>query len=190
MAIARIAAPFIVSELGVNSSAVQKAAVTEAASMAWPANSFVYTSGTGASVVLNACASDATACYGLCPDSAVGSGSSVVPNRLFGTQHYPFDCRDRVIEINAVGSSASGANIGTTNGVTWAGGGTGGVALAPGQQYGLIVPTSGTYVGVNFLDVTETTAKMFEILSLAPGQATTDNNPRVWVKILEAMTQL
>lgn len=188
MAIATITQPFIRME-GQGAVAVQKDAVTEAASQTWLAGSLVYTSGTGASVVLNGLASAGTVIYGQSPDSAVGSGASVPPSRLFGTLHYPFDVRDRILEINIANTSASGAQTGTTSGVTWAGGGTSGVALAPGQQYGVVVPTSGSYAGMQFMDVTNTTQKLFEIVALAPGQATTDNNPRVWVKVIPTVLQ-
>lgn len=189
MAIARIAMPEIRMEHGSNSPAVQKDPVTEAGSSSWLAGSLCYTSGTGASTVLNVVATDGVLCYGQSPDSAVGTGLSTPPNRLFGTQHYCFDLRDRIIEINVANSSASGAQTGTSSGVTWAGGGTGGVALAPGQQYGLIKPTSGTYEKYQFIDVSDTTNLLFEIVALAPGQSVNDNNPRVWAKIIPTKIQ-
>lgn len=190
--IAAIAMPFIRFEHGSNSPAVQKDKVLEAASQSFLAGALLYTSGTGASTVIQRCASDAVLVYGMAARNAFTATSGALtlpPLSLDGAFHYPFDLRDRIIEINAAGSSASGANIGTTNGVTWAGGGTGGVALAPGQQYGIITPTSGTYSGMQFLDVTETTAKLFEIVGLAPNQATTDNNPRLWVRIISTCFQ-
>lgn len=182
---------------------VQKGPYTEASSQTWLAFSLVQLTGTGASVVLQRCAADATAVAGLAPQAAVGTASNAnllkPPFALFGTSHYPFDLRDVILEVTISNASLSGANIGA-NGVTWAGGGTSGVALAPGQQYGLITLTSGTYSGYQFLDVTETTAKIFEIVALAPwaatntpggrvAQATTDNNPRVWVKMMPASLQ-
>lgn len=185
--------PFIRMEHGSNSPCVQKDPVPEAGSSVWLAGTLCYTSGTGASTVLNKCASDAVLCYGQSPDAAKGVAATSVllepPRALFGLNHYCFDVRDRIIEINISNASASGANIGLTTGVTWAGGGTNGVALAPGQQYGLITPTSGTYLDYQMLDVTDTTNLLFEIVALAPGQATTDNNPRVWVKIIPTKIQ-
>lgn len=184
--------PFIRFEHGSNSPAVQKDKVLEAASQSFLAGALLYTSGTGASTVIQRCASDAVLVYGMAARNAFTATSGVLtlpPNSLDGAYHYPFDVRDRIIEINISNSSASGAQTGTTSGVTWAGGGTGGVALAPGQQYGIITHTSGTYSGMQFLDVSETTAKVFEIVGLAPDQATTDNNPRVWVKVIPACIQ-
>lgn len=175
-----------------NSQTVQKDPVTEANTQAWLAHSFVQTSGTGAAVALQRCASAATAIYGFSVDAAKGTGTAAAlltpPFTLFGLLHYCFDPRDRIFEINATNGSASGANIGAT-GVTYAGGGTGGVALAVGQQYGILTMTSGTYSGYQTLDVTNTTQKVFEIVALAPGQLTTDNNPRLWVKVIASVIQ-
>lgn len=192
MAIARIAQPSIYQEHGSNSPAAQKDPITEAASQSFTDGHLLYTSGTGASTVIQKCASDAVLCYGMAArDAYTATTGSVVqpPNSIHGAKHYPFDVRDRIIEINISNSSASGAQTGTTSGVTWAGGGTGGVALAPGQQYGLITHTSGTYSGQQFLDVSDTTNLLFEIVGLSPNQETTDNNPRVLVKIIPTKIQ-
>lgn len=190
MAIARIAMPEIREE-GQGAIAVQKDPIAEGTTQTWLANSLVYTSGTGASVVLNKCATDAVLCFGLAPQAAVGSGTAtalvVPPNYLFGRNHYPFDVRDRIIEMNIVGTIGT---MGTTSGAAWDGTGTSGVALAPGQQYAILCPTSGTYNGFQFVDVTDTTNKLVEIVALAPNQATSDNNPRVWVKIINDGTKL
>lgn len=180
-----------------NADGVMKDPLPEAAGQTWLKNSLVQVVGTGAAAALQRCAADAILVYGQAPQQALGTTSPAIllqpPQALFGLNHYPFDLLGRVLEINASNGSLSGANIGA-NGVTWAGGGTGGVALAPGQQYGLITLTSGTYSGYQMLDVTETTAKMFEIVALAPQvagvtQAVTDNNPRLWVKIILACLQ-
>lgn len=190
MAIAAlIAAPYIRQEDGANEPSVQKDPQMEASSQAWIAGALVYTSGTGASVVLNELATAGTLIYGQSPDSAVGSGDTKPPNRLFGLLHYCYDVRNRIIEINIASATATSSTIGTTSGVTWAGGGTNGVALAVGQQYGVMNPTSGTYKGVQFLDVNNTTQKLFEIVALPPGVATTDNNPRIWVRAITTILQ-
>lgn len=174
---------------GLGAVAVQKDAVVEASSQTWLAGALCYTTAALGVVSLNGVISAGTVIYGQSPDSAVGSGASTPPSRLFGLNHFCFDVRDRILEINIANTSASGANTGGANGVTWAGGGTSGVALAPGQQYGIVVPTSGTYQGYQFLDVTNTSQKLFEIVALAPNQAITDNNPRVWVKVISTVIQ-
>lgn len=170
---------------------VMKDPVVEASSQAWPKSSFVYTSGTGASVVLNGLATAGTVIYGLAPAVAVGTGAVTPPNTLFGTTHYPFDVRERIIAMNISGSQAT---IGTTSGATWTGSGTNGVALAAGQQYGVLVPTSGTYKGLGFVDVSNTTQKLFEIVAIFPSTgsatiATSDNNTRVLVKVIPTVIQ-
>lgn len=172
---------------------ITKEKLKEAASQSWLAGALVQVTGTGASAKLQRCAADATACYGMAPQAARGSGVLTPPDALFRDFHYPYDLDDCIIEINASNGSLSGANIGA-NGVTFAGGGTGGVALAPGQQYGIITLTSGTYSGYQLLDVTETSSKLFEIVRLAPNngsalQTVDDNNPRLWVRILRSALQ-
>lgn len=187
---AKIAAPFIIQEHGSNEPTVQKDAVPEnGTSQIWLQGALVYTSGTGASVVLNELATAGTVVYGQSPDAAKGTGSLLPPDALFGANHFCFDLRDRILEINVASSTAGIAAIGTANGVTWAGGGTNGVALAPGQQYGVINPTSGVYKGKQMIDVNNTTQKVFEIVALAPNQATTDNNPRVWARLITTAIQ-
>lgn len=191
MAIASfIGAPFIRKEHGSNEPAVQKDAVPEnGTTQVWLQDALVYTSGTGASTVLNELATAGTVIYGQSPDAAKGTGDLNPPNALFGANHFCFDLEDRILEMNIASSTAGIGTIGTVNGVTWAGGGTNGVALAPGQQYGVINPTTGPYKGKQMVDVNNTTQKLFTIVALAPNQATTDNNPRVYVKVIPTVIQ-
>ncbi len=195
MAIARIAQPFIIQEGQSNSPCVQKDAVPEIAASNWLAGSLVFTSGVGAAVVLNVVPTAGTLVYGQSPDAAKVSTTPAEllkpPFALFGLNHFPFDLRDRIVEVNAVSGTAGNAVIGTANGVTWAGGGTNGVALAPAQKYGLFRASAGTYNLMQFLDVNNTVAaqQIFEIVALAPNQSVNDNNPRVWTKIVEDKIQ-
>lgn len=198
MALIPISMPFIREESGSNHPTVQKDALPEAGSSSWLKGTLVYTSGTGASTVLNKLATAGTVIYGQSPDVSHTSGTGNWPDAPFGLNHYPFDLRDRILEINISGSQGT---IGTTSGATWAGGGTNGVALAPGQQYGVLTPTSGVYQNYQLLDVSNTTQKVFEIVALAPGgpnlggtsfsstQSVNDNNPRVWVKVIPGVLQ-
>lgn len=193
MAISAIAMPFIRMEGGNNEPCVQKDAVAEAAAQTWLKDTLVYLTSAAGVPVLNKVVSSGILVYGQSPDPSVGTGGvSTPPTKLFGTNHFCFDVRDRIIEINAAAGTAGGAGgtgIGTTAGVTWAGGGTGGVALAAGQQYGIYVPASGTYANYQFLDVQNTGTLLFEVVALAPGQAITDNNPRIWVKVIPTKIQ-
>jgi len=196
MAIAAISMPFIRMEGGNNEPCVQKDAVAEAAAQTWLKDSLVYiVVGAGGVPTLNKVATGGVLVYGQSPDPSVGTGLSTPPTKLFGTNHFAFDVRDRIIEINIASATAgggTGAQIGTANGVTWAGGGTNGVGaggMGPGQQYGIYVPTSGTYNNYQFLDVNNVATPLFEIVSLAPGMGVNDNNPRVWVKIIPTKIQ-
>lgn len=198
MALIGIQMPFIRQE---DRICVQKDAVPEAATQTWLAGSLVFTSGTGASVVLTKAATAQPLIYGQSPDASKGSATSAEllrpPFALFGLNHFCFDLRDRILEINISNDSASGATLGTANGPTWAGGGTNGVALAPGFFGRIVTPTSGTYVNYQFFDVGATVpasatlvaTHIFEVIALAPGQSVNDNNPRIYVKVIEARIQ-
>lgn len=169
---------------------VQKDPIIEKASTSWFAGSFVVRTGTDVNVVLEPVITDGVLVYGQSPDAAFGtSAAPTPPTGLFGLSHYPFDVRDRIFSINISDSSASGARIGVNTGVNYNGDGTSGVALAPGQQYACIRPTSGTYSGVQFLDVTDTTNKVFEIVGFDPRGKATDASCRVLVKIIPTTIQ-
>jgi hypothetical protein len=191
MAIAQIAMPFIRHERTGSSPAVQKVAVPEKATPeTWLAGALVQLTAGAVPATLTVCPTAGVLCFGQSPDAAKGSSTPsnllTPPYTLFGLNHFVFDVKDRIIEINA---AAALTNVGTTNGVTWAGGGTGGVALAAGQKYGLLTGTTGTYNKYQFMDVTNTTNLFFEVVGLAPFQSVDDNNPRVLVKILDAVLQ-
>jgi hypothetical protein len=177
-----------------NSPGIQKDVVTEVSGLTsgtagfWFPNAFCYTSGTGASVVLNQCASAATLVYGQSPDGAKGSATPAAllkpPFALFGLTHYCFDPRDRVFEVNISNATANQNSLmGTTAGVTWAGGGTGGVALAAGSVCNLLTSTAGTYLNYQFANVATTAQPFFTVVALAPGRLTTDNSARIYAKV-------
>lgn len=173
---------------------VQKEPITEKSATSWLAGSFVVRTGTGASVVLEPVISAGTLIYGQSPDVAFMGGLALTvaptpPTALFGFNHYPFDPRDRIFSINIANASASGATIGVNTGVSYLGDGTNGVALAPGDQYGIVRPTSGAYVGVQFLDVTNTTQKVFEIVGVDPRNIPGCASTRVLVKVIPTVIQ-
>lgn len=171
----------------------QREPLIEKAATSWLAGSFVVRTGTDVNVVLEPVISAGTSIYGFCVDAAFSAGNTVSaptpPTGLFGLSHYPFDVNERIYSINISDSSASGARIGINTGVNYNGDGTSGVALAPGAQYGLVRPTSGTYKDVQFLDVTNTTQKIFTIIGIDPRGKATDASCRVLVKIVGTAIQ-
>src|SRR5687768_1997593 len=190
MAIARIGMPEIRQQNGSNEPTVQKDAVPQSGSASWAKNSLVYTNQTGEDVVLDKVATGGVLVYGLAPAASANSERVNPPDSLFGLNHFPFDVRDRILEINVVSATDGPTVIGTATGASWDGTkGANDVALAPGQQYGIYVAPSGTYSGYQFLNVNNTATPLFEIVALAPGQAVDDNNPRVWVKIIPTKIQ-
>lgn len=189
---------------GTNLPFVQKNRLAEAAAQSWLAMSLVQIAASGGNQTLIVAPAAATVVYGLAPSAAAGTGGVLTPpdnlfrgtNPVTGTAakiHFPFDLRDVILEMTLSNGSLSGANLGA-NGVTYAGGGTNGVAIVVGAQYGLVTLTSGTYNKYQFVDVQNTTQKVFEIVGLAPSaygvaQTVTDNNPRVLVKVIPAALQ-
>lgn len=188
---------------GSNAPFVQRNRLAEAAAQDWLAMTLVKIAASGGNQTLTRCVSTDVLVYGLAPSAAAGSGTLTPPDNLFrgvnpvtGTAakiHFPFDLRDVILEMTLSNGSASGANLGAT-GVTFAGGGTNGVAIAVGNQFGLVTLTSGTYNKYQFVNVQDTATKMFEIVGLAPSafnvaQTVNDNNPRVLVKIIPAALQ-
>lgn len=175
---------------------VQKPSLPEktAATIAtWLAGSFVVRTGSAPSEVLEAVLSNALLIYGVSPDAAFSAGATIPtpmpPVSLFGFNHYCFDPRDRIYSINIANNSAAGATIGLNTGVSYLGDGTNGVALAAGQQYGIVRPTSGTYNNVQFLDVTNTTNKVFEIVGVDPRNIPGCASTRVLVKVIPIVIQ-
>lgn len=198
MAIINPAMPRLYAPPGSGAPFVQKGKIAEAAAQTWLASSLVRIAAAVGVQTLEKCPQSTGASsrlvYGLSPDSSIGTGGATTPPaRLFQNFHYPYDLRDVILEMTLSNNSLSGANLGA-NGVTFAGGGTGGVAVAIGRQCGLITLTSGTFNNYQFVDVTDTTNVVFEIVGLAPKafgvkQTVTDNNPRVLVKVLPASLQ-
>lgn len=175
---------------------VQKDAIAEktaAIIASWLQSSFVVRTGVAPAVVLEACLSAATLIYGMSPDAAFSAGvaipTPVPPVGLFGFNHYPFDPRDRIFSMNIADGSASGATIGLVTGPSYNGDGTAAVPLAPGLQFGIVRPTSGTYKDFQFVDVSNTTQKVFEIVGPDPRGRQTDANCRVLVKVIPTVIQ-
>ena len=212
MAAIPIAQPRILSE-GLGAVSVQKSPLPEKLAAAWNAGNLVFRSGTGASAVLERCLAAAVLVYGLAAASTKqlaaavnGSYDPGPPTTLFAPKsvggnllpvHYPFDLRDRFLEINITNESASGAAIGAGTGAAWDGTGTNGVALAPGFFGELLLITSGTYAGYHTFNVgptipasaTQAATHLLEVVRLAAGMGTADNNPRIIVKVIPTKIQ-
>lgn len=189
-----------------NSPSVQKdqlpeegyGAIGTGAVQAWLANSFVKRTSTGTNVPagtgFNRLARVATGdvvCYGQSPDAAKGSTTAAAlltpPFALFGLFHYCFDPRDRIFEVNI--GTATDANLGTNVGVTYNGGGTGGVQLAAGQKYGIRVVAAGIYTGFQILDVANTATLFFEVVGIAPDKLPDNNSSRILAKVIPTILQ-
>lgn len=172
---------------------VQRDPLVEKAATSWFAGSFVVRTGTDVNVVMEPVISAGVSIWGFCPDAAFSAGATISaptpPTGLFGLSHYVFEASDRIYSMNISDSSATGARIGLNTGVNYQGDGTSGVALAPGQQYGMVRPTSGTYKDVQFIDVTNTTQKLFTIVGLDPRSKITDATCRVLVKVIGTVIQ-
>lgn len=139
------------------------------------ARSFVYLS----SGVLAVIASDGVLCYGQTPDA-----SHLVTDQFltapFGENHYVFSPLDAEFEIN-VGVAATALVIGASAQQP--------SAVTIGGQYGIDTATTGAYAGYQFLDPTDTTNKLFEVVGFVDGVLTDDYNGRVRVKIIPSTIQ-
>lgn len=194
MANIRVYQPRIYAPPGSNQPNVMKAGFPITAAQTWLKNTLVSVVGVGAAQTLSRTVRTGLV-YGLATQAE--AGLTTPPGALFGNTHYPFDLRGVILEINATNGAQDSSTIGAS-GVTWAGGGTGGVALLAGQKYGLNLQTSGASAGIQTLDVTNTTAAqvVFEVIGLAPKfrtdgyqQLVTDANPRLLVKLVDANLQ-
>lgn len=181
MALIPISMPRIYSEFGGVNMTVQKGPISDGS------NSFLALSLVKlASGLLAAVASTDVTCYGQTPDASKAS-TDVPPAALFGQNHYVFDLKGRIIAVSITDATfrvgATGPSYDGTGGTTT------GVALAPGQRYGILRATTGTYDQYQFLNIEDTTNDFFEIVGPFPDtrQAVTDNNPRVLVKILDSV---
>lgn len=138
-----------------------------------------------ASGALALVATDDVVCYGQTPDKSHAS-TDTVPETLprgpgEGENHYVFSPLDAEFEIN-LGSLSGTAIV------------TGASAAKPadvviGGVYGIATPTTGTWAGFQFLDPTETTATLFQVVGFVDGVLSDDQNGRVRVKIIPSKIQ-
>lgn len=182
-----ITSPIIVAE---SNTTQTRGRLLEAAGQSWVGNTLVQIAGSGVATTIQRAAAAATVLAGLVTTNAFGTASVPMPPQALtqSKDHLVSTLKDAILEISVTDASASGANNGAT-GVTWAGGGTNGVALAVGQQYGLLLITSGVSNNIQTLNVQNTTQKVFEIVGIKPGVSLTEPNPRVLVKVIASAIQ-
>lgn len=167
--------PAIYQYHGASNRCVQKPPLGDG-SNSFIKSSLVYIS----SGVLAAVATDGVLVYGMSPDGSHTSGQKFPEGAPFGELHYPFDLNDVVLQIQVTDGSATFGS----GGPTWTG-----ASLAVGNKYALIRPTSGSQSGMQFLDSSDTTNTLFEVVGLHPQSATDDKNPLVLVKVLPTKIQ-
>lgn len=131
--------------------------------------------------VLTLIPTDGVLIYGQTPDIQ-HAATDIPPTALFGENHYVFSPLDAEIEINTGTLSGTAMVIGASAAKP--------ADVTVGTQYGIAVPTTGTYAGYQFLDPTEVTALLFQVTSNAiDGVISTDQNGRVRVKIIPSKIQ-
>ncbi len=144
----------------------------EKASESWIAGSFVRI--TANADTYEQVATGGALIAGLAQKAAVGSGSQNPPNVLLGKNHDPVSPLDTIFAINI--------SAGTTLTTTWTS-----ATLAIGEQYGIRVQSN----GVQTLDTSETSTKVFEIVGIHPNNTLGAAEPgtRVLVKIIPTAVQ-
>lgn len=138
---------------------------------AFLARSFVKLS----SGVLVPCATGDTTCYGQAP-SASKSSTDMPPTSLHGNLHWVFNPRDAEFVVNITDGSG---HLGASNGAPQLS------EVVVGNEYNLYTNAD----GYQMLNVDGTNAKFFRVLSIYPGQALTDYNGLVLVKLLDTVVQ-
>jgi hypothetical protein len=129
-----------------------------------------------------ACASDEVLVYGITPDNSK-TATQIPPDSMFGENHYVFDIAGGEIEINVGHLSGTALVQGAANSAKTP------ADVAIGTAYGIAVPTTGVYAGIEVLDPTETTATLFTVVGRIDNVAQTDANGRVRVRPIAAKIQ-
>jgi hypothetical protein len=102
---------------------------------------------------------------------------------MFGENHYVFDIKEGELEINVGHLSGTALVAGAAASAKTP------ADVQVGVAYGIAVPTTGTYAGVEVLDPTNTTTTLFTVVGFIDGVASTDANGRVRVRPLSAKVQ-
>lgn len=124
-------------------------------------------------------------CYGITPDQSHAPTDglpTILPRGLGeGENHYLFSLMDGEIEIN-VGALSSNALVIGSSAQTPAN-------VTIGAQYGIATATSGAYSGMQFLDPTNTSNKLFQVTGFVDGVGSGDYNGRVRAKLIPSTIQ-
>lgn len=121
--------------------------------------------------------------WGQTPDDSK-TATQIPPEAFFGQNHYCFDVTDAIIEMNITNSSGGVGDATTNNGAA----GPQLSAVTIGASYGIRTDAA-SYVGVQMVDVSNTTNTLVTVVGIAPNQSLADYNGRVLVKIPKAKIQ-
>lgn len=130
---------------------------------------------------LKVCVTAETLVWGQAPCPSFPSGTRP-PTSMFGNSVWAWDLSKAQLEINTGKANGTDVTIGTST--TNSPG-----AVTVGTAYGILVPTTGTYAGVPFLDPTNTTNLVFRVAGFKPGVDPTDYNGRLFVTLVPAALQ-
>lgn len=110
--------------------------------------------------------------------------TDVPPVAFFGENHYCIDVTDQIIEMNITNSSGGVGDSVTNNGAA----GPQLSSITIGASYGIRTDAT-NFVGVQMVDISNTTNTLVQVVGISPNQLLTDYNGRVLVKIPKAQIQ-
>lgn len=121
--------------------------------------------------------------WGQTPDDSK-LATDVPPVAFFGENHYCFSVEDATIEMNITNAAGGVGDATVNNGAA----GPQLSAVTLGAVYGIRTDAA-TYVGVQMVDVGNTTNTLVQVIGISPNQTTADYNGRVLVRIPRAKLQ-
>jgi hypothetical protein len=151
-----------------------------ACSGTWPNNTFVYLNGSG---LLLPVATAGVSLYGW----SHGPSTLTTDVPPVGLPQpgvcFPFDASGSVFVLSVTDAAVDTATTGTPASAPALS------AVTIGGQYGIIVPTAGTLTGIQMLNISDTTNKLFTVIDVYPNQASTDLNPLVLCQVISTCLQ-
>lgn len=121
--------------------------------------------------------------WGQTPDASHLS-TDIPPVAFFGENHYCFDISEGIIEMNITNTSGGVGDSVTNNGAA----GPQLSAVTIGASYAIKTDCT-NFVGVQMLNISDTTNTVVTVIALSPNQSLTDYNGRVLVKVPKAQIQ-